>query len=460
MVVGGFDQALQGLAAQLKIIRNTPVAEIDYSAAAAAAAAEEEGEEGGRGGGSSSGKGKVKVTTASGMELEADLVVVTLPLGVLKAGDVKFSPPLPDWKAGAVERLGFGHLNKVVLQFPVKFWGSDTGDSPDFFGVSQPGGAAGRGRCFMFWDLEKFTGVPLVTALVSGQAAVTAEAAADEDMVEAALQVRGRLAGWWGRQGGGGCWRGGGMRTGGCVGEGGMQWAQGRRRRCVQGGEMMWLCVGKQKNDNTCGFSAPQVIQVLAERCIVVAAAPHPPPLFPHPPLQALRTAFGTSAVPAPTAHVVTRWGSDPYARGAYSYVATGASGRDYDALATPVARCLLFAGEHTIKEHPDTVGGALLSGMREAGRALGVLRGASGGALGAAGGAGRKEKRRIAEGEGPGGRGGGLWWWMVRVGRVAGGLLSLCPACLPGSLLCTCVATVGAATVGVAPELLFLPPG
>lgn len=165
-----------------------------------------------------------------------------------------------------------------------------------------------------------------------------------------------------------------------------------------------------------------------------MAAAPHPPPHFPHPTLQALRTAFGASAVPAPTAHVVTRWGSDPYARGAYSYVATGASGRDYDALATPVARCLLFAGEHTIKEHPDTVGGALLSGMREAGRALGVLRGASGGALGAAGGAGRKEKRRIAEGEGRG-----------RVGVADGMCVGLLGPCSASALhVCLAACCVG----------------
>lgn len=33
-------------------------------------------------------------------------------------------------------------------------------------------------------------------------------------------------------------------------------------------------------------------------------------------------------------------------------------------------------AGEHTCKEHPDTVGGAMLTGMREAIRAFHMLRG------------------------------------------------------------------------------------
>lgn len=53
------------------------------------------------------------VVCEDGESFEADQVVVTTPLGVLKANGVKFSPPLPDWKAGAIERLGYGLLNKV-----------------------------------------------------------------------------------------------------------------------------------------------------------------------------------------------------------------------------------------------------------------------------------------------------------------------------------------------------------
>ena len=48
---------------------------------------------------------------------------------------------------------------------------------------------------------------------------------------------------------------------------------------------------------------------------------------------------------------------------GSYSFVAVGASRRTYDQLALPVRRRILFAGEHTCKEHPDTVGGAMLTG-------------------------------------------------------------------------------------------------
>lgn len=53
---------------------------------------------------------------------KADAVLVTLPLGVLKASAppsaVAFNPPLPDWKSQAIQRLGFGNLNKVRPSLP------------------------------------------------------------------------------------------------------------------------------------------------------------------------------------------------------------------------------------------------------------------------------------------------------------------------------------------------------
>jgi hypothetical protein len=73
-------------------------------------------------------------------------------------------------------------------------------------------------------------------------------------------------------------------------------------------------------------------------------------------------------------ASVVTDWGRDPYSYGAYSYVSVGATGEDYDILGKPVDNCLFFAGEATCKEHPDTVGGAMMSGLREAVRIIDIL--------------------------------------------------------------------------------------
>lgn len=55
-------------------------------------------------------------------EVEADFVVVTLPLGVLKAKTVAFDPPLPREKRRAIEAIGMGTENKVVLRFSELFW--------------------------------------------------------------------------------------------------------------------------------------------------------------------------------------------------------------------------------------------------------------------------------------------------------------------------------------------------
>ena len=53
-----------------------------------------------------------------------DYVLCTVPLGVLKSGDIAFTPPLPLWKQLAVRRLGFGLLNKCIMRFSEVFWHS------------------------------------------------------------------------------------------------------------------------------------------------------------------------------------------------------------------------------------------------------------------------------------------------------------------------------------------------
>jgi monoamine oxidase len=67
------------------------------------------------------GKPGVRVITES-QAFTADVAIVTLPLGVLKAGTVAFDPPLPADKTNAIRRLGMGALTKVVLFFDAPFW--------------------------------------------------------------------------------------------------------------------------------------------------------------------------------------------------------------------------------------------------------------------------------------------------------------------------------------------------
>ncbi len=83
-----------------------------------------------------------------------------------------------------------------------------------------------------------------------------------------------------------------------------------------------------------------------------------------------VRRAFGAS-VAEPTAVVRTNWGSSPFTRGSYSYMAVGSSPQDQQALAAGAgtgAR-LVFAGEHCSWQYPGTVHGAWLSGLAAAAR-------------------------------------------------------------------------------------------
>ena len=60
-------------------------------------------------------------------------------------------------------------------------------------------------------------------------------------------------------------------------------------------------------------------------------------------------------------------WDSDPFSRGAYSYVKAGGEGFHY-VLGAPVSNTLFFAGEATdVSGHNGTVHGAIASGKRAA---------------------------------------------------------------------------------------------
>ncbi|XP_036302358.1 lysine-specific histone demethylase 1A isoform X7 [Pipistrellus kuhlii] len=114
---------------------------------------------------------------------KCDAVLCTLPLGVLKQQPpaVQFVPPLPEWKTSAVQRMGFGNLNKVVLCFDRVFWDP----SVNLFGhVGST--TASRGELFLFWNLYK---APILLALVAGEAAGIMENISDDVIVGRCLAI-------------------------------------------------------------------------------------------------------------------------------------------------------------------------------------------------------------------------------------------------------------------------------
>jgi monoamine oxidase len=234
----GYGGILDGLAQGLDIRLQTAVKSIDYSDAT------------------------VKVDTTSG-PFEAQRVLITLPLGVLKSGAVRFFPDLPAEKRAAIWRLGMGLLDKVYLRFPEPFW-------PDRDILAFLGDEDQHWPAVFNW--QRVVGQPVLVGFRSGRAARRDEPLSD-----------------------------------------------------------------------------PEIVARLVDQ---------------------LRSAFG-SRVPEPSAFHVTRWASDPYSLGSYSYIRVGSSPDDRDQLANPASDRLLFAGEATHRDHSATVHGAYLSGVREAKRIL-----------------------------------------------------------------------------------------
>ena len=82
----------------------------------------------------------VAVTTRSGV-IRAKAAIITVPTGVLAAGAIRFVPALPVEKAGAIDALRPGLLNKVGLAFAPGALGA--GPFTDLTHVDETGAAIG-----------------------------------------------------------------------------------------------------------------------------------------------------------------------------------------------------------------------------------------------------------------------------------------------------------------------------
>lgn len=114
----------------------------------------------------------VQISAGSSL-YEADYAIITVPLGVLKAGSITFNPPLPARKQQAIDAMQMGILNKLYLRFPTVFWDEDAefidvateeaGQSVEFLNISRINGepvllcfyAADYGRTLESWDDDR-----------------------------------------------------------------------------------------------------------------------------------------------------------------------------------------------------------------------------------------------------------------------------------------------------------------
>lgn len=114
--------------------------------------------------------------------LRADRVIVTVPLGVLKAGHINFIPPLPSRKQTAIDRLHMGVLNKVYVRFPSVFWDEDV----DLIGHIDEDT---KGRWGEFLNIYKYTGETILLGFNAGTYGKRIESWTDAEIIEDMLDV-------------------------------------------------------------------------------------------------------------------------------------------------------------------------------------------------------------------------------------------------------------------------------
>jgi monoamine oxidase len=143
---------------------------------------------------------RVVIDTADG-QWRAAKVIVTVPLGVLKSGAITFDPPLPAEHRRAIDAIGFGRFEKLVLRFDTAFW-----DDVDQIQV-----VGNPGEAFTGWyNLSRVARQPVLMALNGGSAAAATDGMALDRQTALATDVlagiyRGRFrppvaaqaSGWW-----------------------------------------------------------------------------------------------------------------------------------------------------------------------------------------------------------------------------------------------------------------------
>lgn len=107
-------------------------------------------------------------------------VVVTVPLGVLKAGAIEFTPALPDAIAGPIARLGMGVFNKVFLQFPDRFW------QEEIYAIRRHGQASFPWHSW--YDVSAVSGKPMLLTFAGGDWGREIEQKTDDEVVSSVLR--------------------------------------------------------------------------------------------------------------------------------------------------------------------------------------------------------------------------------------------------------------------------------
>ena len=105
--------------------------------------------------------------------LRAKAAVITLPIGVWKAGTVQFDPPLPE-KEAAIAKLEAGHVVKIAFRFRERWW-----DELNFLHTTD--------RFMPVWWTTAPVRSPILVGWAGGHAADAMRAEGEDAMIDRAL---------------------------------------------------------------------------------------------------------------------------------------------------------------------------------------------------------------------------------------------------------------------------------
>jgi monoamine oxidase len=161
VITNGYDALPKLLADGLQVVFNTPVTAITR-------------------------RDDSVIVHAGNQSFEGPAAIVTVPLGVLKAGSIAFDPPLPEGHTRAVNALGFGVLSKSFFRFNRRTWKTD--NAFYLFMGTDPGAWA------QWFTLSSAAG-PIVVAFNAGDRGRSVESSSAADVTARALPIARQLFG-------------------------------------------------------------------------------------------------------------------------------------------------------------------------------------------------------------------------------------------------------------------------
>ena len=132
-------------------------------------------------------QGSVNVETSRGERIRASAAVLTIPIGVWKAGAIRFDPPLRE-KESAIAHIEAGHVVKIAFRFREPFWEerSPSRHAPLNFVHSDD-------RYFPTWWTAAPFRSPVLIGWAGGTAADALLAEGHDAMLERGLDVLSRM---------------------------------------------------------------------------------------------------------------------------------------------------------------------------------------------------------------------------------------------------------------------------